>query len=99
MANDRNSIGGQVMRYARVGRSVGGLAAKLAGERYLGMEIDRLQVSRQVSDGTIFFLPLLQKKKDVLTSAISGRKQFYLRVILIKLYGRNALFLQQNKYL
>lgn len=41
MANDRNSIGGQVMRYARVGRSVGGLAAKLAGERYLGMEIDR----------------------------------------------------------
>ena len=41
MANDRNSIGGQMMRYARVGRSVGGLAAKLAGERYLGMEIDR----------------------------------------------------------
>ena len=30
-----------MMRYARVGRSVGGLAAKLAGERYLGMEIDR----------------------------------------------------------
>jgi predicted unusual protein kinase regulating ubiquinone biosynthesis (AarF/ABC1/UbiB family) len=36
-----NSLGGRVMRYARVGRAVGGLAARVAGERYLGMKIDR----------------------------------------------------------
>ena len=38
MADDRrNSLGGRLGRYARVGASVGGLAAKLAGQRYLGL--------------------------------------------------------------
>ena len=32
---------GRIRRYAKVSRSVGGLAAKLAGERYLGMSVDR----------------------------------------------------------
>ncbi len=41
MANDDNSLLGRVGRYARVGTSVGGLAVKLAGERYLGLSIDR----------------------------------------------------------
>ena len=30
---ERTPIGGRAMRYARVGRAVGGLAARLAGER------------------------------------------------------------------
>jgi predicted unusual protein kinase regulating ubiquinone biosynthesis (AarF/ABC1/UbiB family) len=38
---ERTSIGGRARRYARVGRAVGGLAARLAGERYLGLKIDR----------------------------------------------------------
>jgi len=38
---ETNSIGGRVIRYARVGRAVGGLAARVAGERYLGLKIDR----------------------------------------------------------
>jgi len=38
---ETNSLGGRVMRYARVGRAVGGLAARVAGERYLGLKIDR----------------------------------------------------------
>ena len=32
------SLGGRLGRYARVGASVGGLAARLAGERYLGLD-------------------------------------------------------------
>ena len=36
-----NRLGGRVRRYTRVGTAVGGLAARLAGERYLGVEIDR----------------------------------------------------------
>ncbi|HEY1386527.1 MAG TPA: AarF/ABC1/UbiB kinase family protein [Dongiaceae bacterium] len=31
------------MRYARVGRAVGGLAARVAGQRYLGFKIDRAE--------------------------------------------------------
>src|SRR5919107_5188953 len=40
MAED-NRFGGRVRRYARVGTKVGGLAARLAGERYLGLSLDR----------------------------------------------------------
>jgi predicted unusual protein kinase regulating ubiquinone biosynthesis (AarF/ABC1/UbiB family) len=46
---ENNSIGGRIRRYAQVSTTVGGLAARLAGERYLGMEIDR---SRHASDLT-----------------------------------------------
>ncbi len=42
MADD-DSIGGRAMRYAKVGRAVGGLAARFAGERYLGLKLDRLE--------------------------------------------------------
>src|SRR5437016_9618979 len=36
-----NSFAGRVRRYARVSTTVGGLAARLAGARYLGMSVDR----------------------------------------------------------
>src|SRR2546423_14467453 len=39
--SDDDSFSGRVRRYARVGGAMGGLAARLAGERYLGMPIDR----------------------------------------------------------
>jgi len=38
---DEDSFTGRVRRYARVGGAMGGLAARLAGERYLGLPIDR----------------------------------------------------------
>ena len=43
MTEERNSLGGRVMRYARVGAAVGGLAARVAGQRYLGFKIDRAE--------------------------------------------------------
>jgi predicted unusual protein kinase regulating ubiquinone biosynthesis (AarF/ABC1/UbiB family) len=36
-----NWLPGRVRRYAQVGTAVGGLAARLAGERYLGLSVDR----------------------------------------------------------
>ncbi|HTR85691.1 MAG TPA: AarF/ABC1/UbiB kinase family protein, partial [Reyranella sp.] len=41
MSDESDSFGGRLGRYARVGASVGGLAARLAGERYLGFSLDR----------------------------------------------------------
>jgi predicted unusual protein kinase regulating ubiquinone biosynthesis (AarF/ABC1/UbiB family) len=41
MAEEDNSLGGRVRRYAKVSTAVGGIAARLAGERYLGMKLDR----------------------------------------------------------
>ena len=39
--SEGNSFAGRVRRYARVSTTVGGLAARLAGARYLGMSVDR----------------------------------------------------------
>ena len=39
--SDDNTFTGRVRRYAQVGTAVGGLAARLAGERYLGIALDR----------------------------------------------------------
>jgi predicted unusual protein kinase regulating ubiquinone biosynthesis (AarF/ABC1/UbiB family) len=39
--DEQNSFGGRVARYARVSTAVGGLAARMAGERYLGIKVDR----------------------------------------------------------
>src|SRR6266850_7914290 len=43
MADDdeSDSLGGRLGRYAKVGASMGGLAARLAGQRYLGWTLDR----------------------------------------------------------
>ena len=38
---DGSAFGGRVKRYARVTSTVGGLAARMAGERYLGMKLDK----------------------------------------------------------
>ena len=38
---DENTIRGRMRRYAQVTTAVGGLAARLAGERYLGWTLDR----------------------------------------------------------
>jgi predicted unusual protein kinase regulating ubiquinone biosynthesis (AarF/ABC1/UbiB family) len=38
---DENSLTGRVRRYAQVSTAMGGLAARLAGERYLGLNLDR----------------------------------------------------------
>lgn len=38
---DNNSLGGRIARYGRVSGTMAGLAAKLAGERYLGIKIER----------------------------------------------------------
>ena len=41
MVSDDNSLTGRVRRYAQVSTAMGGLAARLAGERYLGIAVDR----------------------------------------------------------
>ncbi|HWA45278.1 MAG TPA: AarF/ABC1/UbiB kinase family protein [Hypericibacter adhaerens] len=38
---ERNRLTGRVRRYAKVGTAVGGAAARLAGERFLGLPLDR----------------------------------------------------------
>lgn len=46
---DESTIGGKLARYGRVGGTMAGLAAKLAGEKYLGIKIERGEHARQLT--------------------------------------------------
>jgi predicted unusual protein kinase regulating ubiquinone biosynthesis (AarF/ABC1/UbiB family) len=41
VSDDENTLGGRLARYARVGTAVGGLAARIAGGRILGIPVDQ----------------------------------------------------------
>ena len=41
--SEANSPSGRVKRYAKVGRAMGGIAARVAGQRYLGLKVDRAE--------------------------------------------------------
>jgi predicted unusual protein kinase regulating ubiquinone biosynthesis (AarF/ABC1/UbiB family) len=48
MANEKNTLGGRVKRYAKVTTSMAGVGAKLAGEKYLGMKPERQALAGEV---------------------------------------------------
>ncbi|MCB9949195.1 MAG: AarF/ABC1/UbiB kinase family protein [Rhodospirillaceae bacterium] len=50
MGSEENSFGGRMMRYARVSTQMGGLAARLAGERYLGLKVERGKHAADLKD-------------------------------------------------
>ncbi len=49
-AGDDSTLGGRMRRYVKAGRAVSGLAARVAGERYLGLKIDRDKHAKQLRD-------------------------------------------------
>src|SRR5262249_2414904 len=47
--DEQDTLAGRVRRYARVGAAVGGFAARLAGERYLGVKTDRKRQAAELA--------------------------------------------------
>ncbi len=45
---ERNTIGGRLMRYGRVSGAMAGLASKLIGEKYFGVKIEREEHAQQL---------------------------------------------------
>ena len=45
-----SGVGGRIKRYAKVTTTMSGLAAKLAGERYLGVDINRAKHATQLRE-------------------------------------------------
>jgi predicted unusual protein kinase regulating ubiquinone biosynthesis (AarF/ABC1/UbiB family) len=50
MADEKSGIGGRFRRYARVTGTMGNLAIKMAGERYLGIKINREEHAAKLRD-------------------------------------------------
>ena len=50
MASDNASVSGRFRRYAKVTGTMGNLAVKMAGERYLGLKVDREKHAAELRD-------------------------------------------------
>jgi predicted unusual protein kinase regulating ubiquinone biosynthesis (AarF/ABC1/UbiB family) len=50
MTQDKNTSAKRLGRYARVSTTMGGLAAKMAGEKFLGLKIDRADHARALKE-------------------------------------------------
>lgn len=46
--SDRKSLGGAIVRYGKVSTTMAGLAARLAGERFLGLKIEREEHAQEL---------------------------------------------------
>ncbi len=49
MSNEENRFSARAARYARVGSNVGGVAARYAGQRFLGLQQDRSKAARDLA--------------------------------------------------
>jgi predicted unusual protein kinase regulating ubiquinone biosynthesis (AarF/ABC1/UbiB family) len=78
MADD-DSLTGRVRRYARVSTAMGGLAARLAGERYLGIEIDRPKHAAELTRALGGIKGPLMKVAQLLATIPNALPQEYAR--------------------
>ena len=74
---ERSTISGRLKRYAQVTGAMSGLAARLAGERYLGLELDRNQHANQLREALGGLKGPLMKVAQILSTIPDALPQEY----------------------
>ncbi|MDP6344697.1 MAG: AarF/ABC1/UbiB kinase family protein, partial [Alphaproteobacteria bacterium] len=84
MAKDpeSNNIGGRVRRYARVGTAVGGLAARLAGDRLFGISIDKPAHARELKNALGGLKGPLMKVAQIMATIPEALPQEYVQELI-----------------
>src|SRR5450432_2265039 len=82
MADEDNSFGRRVRRYAQVGTAVGGIAARLAGERYLGLPLDRTRHAADLSAALGGIKGPLMKVAQLLATIPNGLPEEYVNELV-----------------
>ena len=62
----KSQVGGRLKRYAKVTTTMSGLAARMAGERYLGMDIDRDRHAAQLREALGSLKGLDESSADII---------------------------------
>ena len=78
MASEKNRMSGRMRRYARVGTKVGGLAARVAGQRYLGMPADSARNAADLSRALGGLKGPLMKVAQLLATIPDGLPEEYI---------------------
>lgn len=76
---ENDSLPGRMRRYAQVSTTVGGLAARLAGQRYLGIEIDRTRHAGELTRALGGIKGPLMKVAQLLATIPNALPQEYAR--------------------
>lgn len=76
---DENTLGGRLARYARVGTAMGGLAARLAGERYLGLRLERAEHAAELRAALGGLKGPLMKVAQILSTIPDALPQEYVQ--------------------
>jgi predicted unusual protein kinase regulating ubiquinone biosynthesis (AarF/ABC1/UbiB family) len=76
---DDNTFSGRVRRYAQVSTAMGGLAARLAGERYLGLNLDRGRHAAELKAALGSIKGPLMKVAQLLATIPDGLPKEYVR--------------------
>jgi predicted unusual protein kinase regulating ubiquinone biosynthesis (AarF/ABC1/UbiB family) len=79
---DGNSFTGRVRRYAQVSAAMGGLAARLAGERYLGWSVDRQRHAADLKEALGGIKGPLMKAAQLLATIPDALPREYAREFL-----------------
>ena len=84
MADDEeaSSLGGRVKRYAQVSTAVGGLAARLAGERFLGIKLDRDEHARELKSALGGLKGPLMKVAQIMATVPEALPQEYVQELI-----------------
>ena len=76
---DENTLGGRIARYARVGTAMGGLAARVAGERFLGIKLEREAHAAELREALGGLKGPLMKVAQILSTIPDALPQEYVQ--------------------
>lgn len=79
MSNEQSTLQGRLARYARVGTAMSGLAARMAGERFLGMKLEREDHARDLRAALGGLKGPLMKVAQILSSIPDAVPQEYVQ--------------------
>ena len=80
--DEGDSVGGRVRRYAKVGTAVGGLAARLAGDRFLGIKIDKESHARDLKAALGGLKGPLMKVAQIMATIPEALPQEYVQELI-----------------
>ena len=78
-SSEDNRLGGRIRRYAKVGTAVGGLAARVVGERYLGIKLDRGQHAAELGAALGGLKGPLMKVAQIMATIPGGLPKEYMQ--------------------
>lgn len=76
---DKNSLSGRIQRYARVTSAVGGIAARAAGQRYLGLDLGKEQMPAELKSALGNLKGPVMKVAQILSTIPDALPEEYVR--------------------